>query len=64
MASFKLALYKSTAYRVWCRTRGSRTGVWQRIFEALAQDADNESCMIDSKIVRAHQHNAGAKKEP
>ena len=41
-----------------------RTGVWQRIFEALAQDADNESCMIDSKIVRAYQHNAGAKKKP
>ena len=43
-------------------SRWSRTGVCQRIFEALAQDADNESCMIDSTIVRAHQHSAGAKK--
>ena len=41
----------------------SRTGVWQRIFEALAQDADNDSCMIDSTIVKTHQHRAGAKKE-
>ena len=43
-------------------SRWSRTGVWQRIFEALAQDADNEYCMIDSTIVKAHQHSAGAKK--
>ena len=43
-------------------TRWSRSGVWQRIFEALAADADNEYAMIDSTIVRAHQHSAGAKK--
>ena len=42
-------------------TRWSRTGVWQRVFEALAEDADNEYAMIDSTIVRAHQHSAGAK---
>nr|WP_277061519.1 IS5 family transposase [Rivihabitans pingtungensis] len=42
-------------------SRWSRTGVWQRVFEALAQDADNEYSMIDSTIVRAHQHSAGAK---
>jgi hypothetical protein len=28
----------------------------------LSQDADNEYAMIDSTIVRAHQHSAGAKK--
>ena len=28
----------------------------------LARDADNEHCMIDSTIVKAHQHSAGAKK--
>jgi transposase len=39
-----------------------KSGVWQRIFEALAADADNEYAMIDSTIVRAHQHSAGAKK--
>lgn len=43
-------------------SRWSRSGVWQRVFEALAQDADNEYCMIDSTIVKAHQHSAGAKK--
>ena len=43
-------------------TRWSRSGVWQRIFQALAADADNEYAMIDSTIVRAHQHSAGAKK--
>ena len=42
-------------------SRGSKTGVWQRVFEALAQDADNEYAMIDATIVRAHQHSAGAK---
>ena len=42
-------------------SRWSDSGVWQRMFEALAQDADNEYAMIDSTIVRAHQHSAGAK---
>ena len=43
-------------------SRWSRSGIWQRVFETLAQDADNEWGMIDSTIVRAHQHSAGAKK--
>jgi hypothetical protein len=29
----------------------------------LAVDADNEYAMIDSTIVRAHQHSAGAQKK-
>jgi transposase len=41
--------------------RWSKSGVWQRVFEHLAEDADNEYAMIDSTIVRAHQHAAGAK---
>lgn len=41
--------------------RGSDRGVWPRVFEHLAKDADNEYAMIDSPIVRAHQHRAGAK---
>jgi transposase len=41
--------------------RWSRKGVWERVFRALASDADNEYAMIDSTIVRAHQHSAGAK---
>jgi len=42
-------------------TRWSRRGVWQRVFERLAEELDNEYAMIDSTIVRAHQHSAGAK---
>jgi transposase len=42
-------------------SRWSRSGVWRQLFQALAQDADNEYAMIDSTIVRAHQHSAGAK---
>jgi transposase len=38
-------------------------GVWQRRFEHLATDADNEYAIIDSTIVRAHQHRAGAPKK-
>jgi transposase len=34
--------------------------VWQRLFEHLTTDADNEYAMIDSTIARAHQHSAGA----
>lgn len=47
-------------------TRMSRwaiRGVWQKIFQNLATDADNEYAMIDSTIVRAHQHSAGARKK-
>ena len=38
------------------------TGVWQRILAAVSRDPDMEELMIDSTIVRAHQHAAGAKK--
>lgn len=44
-------------------TRWSQKGVWKKVFEALAQDADNEYAMIDATIVRAHQHSAGALKK-
>ena len=43
--------------------RWARSGVWARIFQHLADAADNEYAMIDSTIVRAHQHSAGAVKE-
>lgn len=43
-------------------SRWSKAGVWERAFKMLAEDADNEYAMIDSTIVRAHQHSAGAKK--
>src|SRR5271170_7351071 len=41
-------------------SRWAKTGVWKRIFKHLAADPDNEYAMIDSTIVRAHQHSAGA----
>ncbi len=45
-------------------SRWSRSGIWERVFQHLAADADNEYAMIDSTIVRAHQHSAGAQKKP
>src|SRR5215210_3859627 len=44
-------------------SRWAKSGVWERIFQHLAADADNEYAMIDSTIVRAHQHAAGAPKK-
>jgi len=43
-------------------TRWSESGVWEKIFKQLEQDADHEYAMIDSTIVRAHQHSAGARR--
>jgi hypothetical protein len=37
--------------------------VWQRIFTELAGDADFEEVFIDSTVIRAHRHAAGAGKE-
>jgi transposase len=44
-------------------SRWARSGVWKKVFECLATDADTEYAMIDSTIVRAHQHSAGALKK-
>ena len=43
-------------------SRWSAKGVWHRIFAAMADDGDVEVLIVDSTIVRAHQHAAGAKK--
>jgi hypothetical protein len=43
-------------------TRWAKSGVWKRIFQQLAVDADNEYAMIDCTIAPAHQHSAGTKK--
>lgn len=43
--------------------RWSDNGIWQSIFNELAISADTEWVMIDSTIVRAHQHAAGARKQ-
>jgi len=42
-------------------SRWSAKGVWQRIFAALSDDPDFEYLIVDSTIVRAHQHASGAK---
>jgi len=44
-------------------SRWAKSGVWERVFQALSADADNEYAMIDATIVRAHQHSAGARKK-
>jgi len=41
--------------------RWAKKGAWERIFNALLEDPDFEYLIIDSTIVRAHQHAAGAK---
>ena len=33
-------------------SRWAKSGVWERVFQHLAADADNEYAMIDSTIVR------------
>jgi len=43
-------------------SRWAVRGVWLRLLDLLAMDADNEYAMLDSTIVRAHQHSAGARK--
>ena len=35
---------------------------WGRIFEAMSDDPDFEYLIINSTVVRAHQHASGAKK--
>jgi putative transposase len=42
-------------------TRWSKACVWDRPFAAMANDPDFEYILIDSTIVRAHQHAAGRK---
>lgn len=42
--------------------RWAKAGVWLRMFEALAARSPQSMHLIDSSIIRAHQHAAGAKK--
>jgi transposase len=43
----------------WCHA-----GVWERVFEALTADKDNQYLMLDSTIVRTHQQAASGKGGP
>jgi len=42
----------------WCEK-----GVWEKIFEVLSVGGDFKLVMIDSTVVRAHQHASGAQKK-
>jgi transposase len=44
-------------------SRWSKNGVWHRVFEELAKDADFEEVYRDGPIVRAHPHASGAAKK-
>jgi transposase len=44
-------------------SRWAASGVWEKVFQYLAGAADNEYARIDSTMVRAHQHRAGAPKK-
>jgi transposase len=50
-----------TAYQRF--NRWAKSGVLARVMAALGGDADLESLLIDSTVVRAHQHAAGAVKK-
>lgn len=42
-------------------SRWSHDGVWWRLFDAMADDPDFDYLIVDSTIVRAHQHATGKK---
>jgi transposase len=42
--------------------RWAKKGIWIRVFEALTEHMPDAMVHIDSSIIRAHQHAAGAKK--
>jgi transposase len=52
--------YKSVHKRF---ARWAVSGVWDRMFRTLTQDASNEYLMIDSTLVRAHQPAATGRKK-
>jgi transposase len=41
--------------------RWAKSGVFDRIFQVLAEDADFEYVIVDGTIVRVHQHGTGAR---
>jgi putative transposase len=50
---------------VWRRfRRWTKTGVWKSLFDVLNEDPDFEYLIVDSNIVRAHQHASLTSSEP
>lgn len=50
----------TTCYNRFVRWR--KSGVWDRIFDAVTAAYDGDLQMIDSSSIRVHQHGANAKK--
>ena len=50
----------TTAYNRY--NRWAKAGVWLKIFERLAAASPQSLQLVDSSIIRAHQHAAGGKK--
>ena len=45
-------------------SRWAKAGVWERMFETLIRDRDNQYLMLDTTLVRAHQQAATGKGGP
>lgn len=45
-------------YDRWCKK-----GLWKTVMDALKTEADAEAIALDSSVIRAHQHAAGAQKK-
>ena len=43
-------------------SRWSKSGIWARVSQALGGEPDLDELILDTTIVRAHAHAAGAKK--
>ena len=52
---------RTTVYNRFNRWR--KAGVWKHILGHLQADIEDEAYMIDSSVVRVHQHGTGARKK-
>ena len=52
---------RTTVYNRFNRWR--KAGVWKHILKHLQADIEDEMYMIDSSVVRVHQHGTGARKK-
>lgn len=45
-------------------TRWAKAGMWERVFDSLSGDPDNQYLMLDTTLDRVHQHAASGKEGP